>query len=88
MNDSLFNDVIFAVFCNESKDDGTEKSLSIVQKMMRKLMDMVNIKKGVTVDSGDADYVMIIGKLLKFLIVNLIGPIRVAADETRIPNVG
>ena len=55
-------------------------------------MDMVKIKKVLTVDSGAADHVMPIGWLLMFLVVKSIGSIRglhyVAADGTRIPNVG
>ena len=92
MNDYLFDDLILAAFGNESGDDGTEKSLSIAQKVTRKLMDVVKIKKGLTVESGAADHVMPIGWLLMFLVVKSIGPIRglhyVAADRTRIPNVG
>ena len=55
-------------------------------------MDMVKIKKGLTVDSGAADHVMPISWLLMFLVVKSIGSIRglhyVAADGTRIPKVG
>ena len=92
MNDYLFDDLILAAFGNESGNDGTEKSLSIAQKVKRKLMDMVKIKKGLTVDSGAAHHVMPIGSLLMFLVVKSIGSMRglhsVAADGTRIPNVG
>ncbi len=42
---------------DESGDDGTEQSLSIAQKVKRKLMNMIKIKKGLTVDSGAADHV-------------------------------
>ena len=91
-HDELFDDVILAAFGNASGDDGTEKSLSIAQKVKRKLMNMVRIKKGLTVDSGAADHVMPIGWLLMFLVMKSIGSIRglhyVAADGTRIPNVG
>jgi hypothetical protein len=66
--------------------------LSIAQKVKRKLMNMVKIKKGLTVDSGAADHVMPIGWLLMFLVVKSLGMLRglhyVAADGTRIPNVG
>ena len=92
MNDYLYDDLILAAFGNESGDDGTEQSLSITQKVKRKLMDMVKIKKGLTVDSGAADHMMPIGSLLMFLVVKSIGSIRglhyLAAGGTRIPNVG
>ena len=55
-------------------------------------MNMVKIKKGLTVDSGAADHVMPIGWLLMFLVVKSLGMLRglhyVAADGTRIPNAG
>ena len=66
--------------------------MSIAQKVKRKLMNMVKIKKGLTVHSGAADHVTPIGWLLMFLVVKSLGMIRglhyVAADGTRIPNVG
>ena len=92
MNYDLMMDIILSAFGNECGDDGTEQSLSIAQKVKRKLMNMIKIKKGLTVDSGAADHVMPIGWLLMFLVVKSIGSIRglhyVAADGTRIPNVG
>jgi hypothetical protein len=92
MNYDPMMDIILSAFGNESGDDGTEQSLSIAQKVKRKLMNMIKIKKGLTVDSGAADHVMPIGWLLMFLVVKSIGSIRglhyVAADGTRIPNVG
>ena len=92
MIDYLFDDLILAAFGNESGDGGTEKSLSIAQKVERKLMDMAKIKKGLTVDSGAADHVMPIGWLFMALVMKSIGSIRglhdVASDGTRIPNVG
>ena len=85
-------DIVLSAFGNESGDDGTEQSLSIAQKVKRKLMSMIKIKKGLSVDSGAADLVIPIGWLLMFLVVKSIGSIRglhyVAADGTRIPNVG
>ena len=91
-HDCLFDDVIIAAFGNGSGHDGTEKSLSIAQKVNWKFMDMVKIKKGLIVDSGAADHVIPIGWLLMFLVVKSIGSIRglhyVAADGTRFPNVG
>ena len=55
-------------------------------------MGMVKVRKSLTVDSGAADHVMPIGWLLMFLAVKSFGSIRglhyVAADGTRIPNVG
>ena len=70
-----------------------EKSLSLAQKLKRKLLGMVRIMKGLTVDSGGAaDHVMPIAWLILFIFVKSIGSIRglhyVAADGTRIPNVG
>ena len=60
--------------------------------MKQKLMNMVRIKKGLAVDLGAADHVMPIGWLVMFLVMKSIGSIRglhyVAADGTRIPNVG
>ena len=92
MNDDPLMDIILCAFGNESGDDGTEQSLSLAQKVKRNIMNMIKIKKGLTVDSGAADHVMPIGWLLMFLVVKSIGAIRglhyVAADGTRIPNVG
>jgi hypothetical protein len=92
MNYDPMMDIVLCAFGNESGDDGTEQSLSIAQKVKRKLMNMVKIKKGLTVDSGAADHVMPIGWLLMFLVVKSLGMLRglhyVAADGTRIPNVG
>ena len=83
--------MILAAFGNESGSDSTEKSLSFAQKVKRKPMDMVKVKKGLAVDSGAADHVMPVGWLLIFLVVKSIGSIRglhyVAADGTCIPNV-
>ena len=87
MNDDFFNDIILCAFGNESVDDGTKKSLSIAQGLKRKLMDMVKIKTGLTVDSSAADHVMPIGWLLMFLVVQSIGSRRglhyVAANGAR-----
>ena len=60
-DDLIIDDIILAAFGNESGDNSTEKSLSFAQKVKRKLMDMVKIKKGLAVDSGGADHVMPIG---------------------------
>ena len=82
--DYVLDDVILAAVGKESGDDGTENCLSLAQNVKLKLMDMVMIKKGLTVDLGAADHVMPIVWLLMFLVVKSIGSIRglhyVAAD--------
>ena len=90
-DDDVLNQII-ASLVNESEDEATEKSLSLAQKLKRKPMGIVEVRKGLTVDSGAADHATPIGWLLMFLVVKLLGSIRglhyVAADGTRIPNVG
>ena len=82
-DDFILDDLILTAFGNKSGDDSTGKGLSLGQTVKRKLMDMVQIKKGLTVDCR---------WLLMFLVVKSIGSTRglhyVAADGTRFPNVG
>ena len=76
--------------------DGVEvendTDLSLAQKLGKKIMNMVRIRKGLTVDSGAADHVMPIGWLVMFIVMASLGSKRglhyVAADGTRIPNLG
>ena len=76
--------------------DGVEveadADLSLAQKLSKKIMNMVRIRKGLTVDSGAADHVMPIGWLVMFIVMASLGSKRglhyVAADGTRIPNLG
>ena len=71
-----------------------DKDKKIVKKIKSKLMNMMKIKRGLTVDSGAADHVMPMGWLptLLFAIVQSLGSRSglhyVAADGTRIPNLG
>ena len=71
-----------------------DKEKNIVKKIKSKLMNMMKIKRGLTVDSGAADHVMPMGWLptLLFAMVQSLGSRSglhyVAADGTRIPNLG
>ena len=47
--DDDFMNQIIAPFVNESEDDAIEKSLSLAQKLKRKLMGMVKVRMGLTV---------------------------------------
>ena len=63
-----------------------------MNKLRKKLQGMVQIKKGLTMDSGAADHVMPLGWLMWILVVasarSLKGLHYVAASGTRIPNMG
>ena len=74
---------------NESEN---EKILSLAQRLKRKVLGMVKIRMGPTVNSGAADHMMPIGWLIMLAVMQSIGSRRglhdVVADGTRIPNVG
>ena len=63
-----------------------------MNKLRKKLQGMVQIKKGLTIDSGAADHAMPLGWLLWILVVASAGSIKglhyVAASGITIPNVG
>ena len=86
LDESEFEHLILAV----DEDKGT----NIAQKIKRRLLNMMKVKRGLTVDSGAADHVMPMGWLPVFLfaIMQSIGSRSglhyVAADGTRIPNMG
>ena len=65
--------------------------LSLAQKLKNKIKGMIKIRRGLTVDSGAADHVMPIGWLILTVLASIgskMGLHYVAADGTRIPNVG
>ena len=88
--DDLLGQLIFS-FSDEQKENEDEP-LSIAEKLRRRIFNMVKIRKGLTVDSRAADHVMPVWWLIMFVVLESIGAIRgvhyVAADGTRIPNVG
>ena len=71
-----------------------EHEMSLVEKIRKKLSGMMEVKRGLTVDSGAADHVIPIGWLpsILFAVVQSIGSKAglhyVAANGQRIPNVG
>ena len=76
-------------------DDSTgqeELDLSLAQKIRKHISGMTRIRKGLTVDSGAADHVMPVGWLILLAVLQSVGQRMglhyVAADGTRIPNVG
>ena len=75
-------------------DEDSDRDKGIAKKLKNRLMNMMKVKRGLTVDSGAADHVMPLGWLpvLLFAIVASLGSKRglhyVAADGTRIPNLG
>ena len=82
----------FLLAFGETTPKTDDADLSLAQKLSKKLMNMVRIRKGLTVDSGAADHVMPIGWLVMFIVMASIGSKKglhyVAADGTRIPNLG
>ena len=73
-------------------DEQPDADLNLAQRIARKIANMVRIRKGLTVDSGAADHVMPLGWLIMFVVMASLGSKRglhyVAADGTRIPNLG
>ena len=82
----------FLLAFGDAVDAEADADLSLAQRLSKKIMNMVRIRKGLTVDSGAADHVMPIGWLVMFIVMASLGSKRglhyVAADGTRIPNLG
>ena len=72
--------------------EADEKKGNFLSKLRERLKGMIQIKKGLTIDSGAADHVMPLGWLVWILVVASAGSLRglhyVAASGTRIPNMG
>ena len=85
-----FDNCEFILAFGEEESDRVD--LNLAQRLAKKLANMVRIRKGLTVDSGAADHVMPIGWLIMFVVMASLGSKRglhyVAADGTRIPNMG
>jgi hypothetical protein len=69
-----------------------DKKEHLMIKLRKRLQSMVQIKKGLTIDSGAADHVMPLGWLIWILVVASAGSLKglhyVAASGTRISNMG
>ena len=70
----------------------SDRGESLASKLKKRLTSMIQIKKGLTIDSGAADHVMPLGWLAWIMVVASAGSLRglhyVAASGTRIPNKG
>ena len=92
LNDDPMIEYLLAFGDEKDNEDDGDGKWTIVQKLRKKIMGMVKIRRGLTVDSGAADHVMPLGWLIMFLVVKSLGQMRglhyVAASGTRIPNLG
>ena len=71
--------------------ESEDKKEGFMNKLRKKLQGMVQVKKGLTIDSGAADHVMPLGWLVWILVVASAGSLKgyyVAASGIRIPNIG
>ena len=88
--------LIWLLWCFLDENDNDVMTVAvghdITQKVKRKIAGMSRVKRGFTVDSGAADNVMPIGWIIGMMICKSIGSVAglmyVAANGSKIPNVG